>query len=184
MSILDKIFRKKQVLEVFLPPYTDSQLDLNTQLITNLEHGILFEDTNQLISWSTSFNEFKKVAVEIKERGDRTELKHGKRKVLNGLELNFYTMQWINTSPKLSFGSIESFLGHENEGKILAEIVTKHLIENLGEPVIKTEDDGEYSREWKFNKAKISIVCWQHFSWKYELKIGLINEPNWEFLNK
>ncbi len=183
MSFISKIFKLKSKEFSFSSfPYSEN---VSKSIIENLKKGILFEENNHFIPWTNSYNDLEKENIEIVKGGDRSIYKFGLQKVLNGLELNLHSMKWLETNGKVSFGSVNSNLGQDEEGRTKAREIKNHLVNILGEPNTKSEEgEWEMSISWTFDNVKISIIGWSHFAMKYEIKIGLVNEPNWDFMVK
>tara|TARA_R110001592_G_scaffold281992_3_gene549625 strand:+ start:949 stop:1500 length:552 start_codon:yes stop_codon:yes gene_type:complete len=183
MGILDKLFKNRTEEFSFSRfPYPEN---VSKCLVDNLKKGILFEGNNHFIPWTKTYTDLSNENIEIDKQGDRTIFKFGIQKVLNGLELNLTSMKWLDTKSKVSFASIESNLGQDEQGRTEAIRIKDHLVNLFGEPnETNEEEEWEMSLCWRFDNVEISIVGWSHFAMKYDIKIGLVNDPNWAFMKK
>ena len=186
MNFFKKIFGSKLNSKKYVYykyPYSNEIHDQRSSLIQNLTKGILLEDSDVFISWDTTYNQLNNYATQVNKKGDRTIYEFGVHKILNGLELKLSAMKWVHTSGNVSFGSVEAALGQDETGRSNANKIKDHITKLLGVPNSKNEvDEWEMTVEWVFAKSKISIVGWSHFAVKYDIKVGLVHEPNWLFM--
>ena len=71
--------------QTFIFPYSTVKETKQQQVWSNLQNGILFEDTQVFIPWATSYAEIDKCAEKRRVRGDRTEWFLGKHIILDGV---------------------------------------------------------------------------------------------------
>lgn len=187
-SLLDNIlgyfkflFRKE---EEYVPiyPYSSDLSIRRDQIWKNLQVGLLFEDTGTFIPWDTKFYELDKYKEQRRDSGDRTNWYFGKHTVLNGYGGHLEAMKWVFKSRFNPVGEIYTRFGTDFEGQKVFNFLREHLTQTLGEPTkINLEDWGGFELgtiAWEYGKAQICLVAVEIFNVRYELSIGLINNPN------
>lgn len=148
--------------------------------MNTLDQGILFEDSNQMIKWGKPIG---LVAFQLKPRkvngSDRTSFKWGRKRILNGLELQLQTMFW-DTSFNVwfrKFNEIESWTIGDEASQLEFERISKHLIDHFGEPTHAKKESRpiDHYLAWKFKKSSISLHLFEQHVYKLFLSIS-INE--------
>jgi len=188
-EIISRLGNKNNPIKEFIYPYSEDPIIKREQIWSNLQRGILFEDTQTYILWDTPFNFTNKYKEKRIDQGDRTLWHFGERTILDGYKSNlqvfkFLTWPWTNPIERAS-----EFLGFEKEGhkKILALI--EHLTNLFGEPSIV---DIEYENEnfcegcyiWTNSGIEISVTGFEMHAARYNLNIGLIKDTNLEYDKK
>ncbi len=163
-------------------PYSENKDERIHQIWTNLNNGILFEETNTFLPWSLAYEQIEKFKEQQKNSGDRTVWFLGKQNILNGIQSYVTVLKWSFQPITSSFDQVEEFLGFDNEGYDRMQQNRNHLTELLGNPShIKLEkinncEVGEII--WENKIARISLIGYEHFALRYSMKIGLINNSH------
>jgi len=125
----------------------------------SLNQGIFFEDTNQFLEWGRSTEQIAKYLNAKKVyRADRIIYEWGAHKILNGLELDLYSLRWtndLNDRPD-QFGRIEFSAEGQEISKQYFDSILKHIEKQYGE----REPEGELpdmSYEWKLGYVKLNL---------------------------
>ena len=166
----------------FVFPYADDLETKRQQIWSNLQKGILFEDTGLLIPWLTTFTKINDLSEQRRDSGDRTNWLLGKHEILDGYTCNVELMKWKFVNYSNPFSEIEVWLGFDTEGNEQFIFLKNKLTELLGEPSTqKLEKLGTFdigSIEWLNQKAKITLSGIEQFAFKYRLYIGLAENRN------
>ncbi len=148
-----------------------------------MEKGILFEDTNVLIPWSTPFSDINRLAEQRKDSGDRTNWFLGKHQILDGYICYVGVMKWIFVKESNSFAQIEEWLGSDDEGNEKFKGLRDKFNNLLGEPsLLQLEKFGSFelgSVEWAYKNVKVRLSGIEQFAFKYRLYVGLAENQNW-----
>lgn len=166
----------------FIFPYAEDKEIKRQQIWSNLQKGILFEDTRVCIPWLTSFTAIDKLAEQRKDSGDRTNWFLGKHEILDGYTCYVGLMKWIFVRNSNPISAIEEFLGFDHEGNEKFLFLKNKLTGLLGEPsFIELEKFGELdigAIEWTNQKITIRLSGIEQFALKYRLKVGLTENKN------
>ncbi len=181
MSFWKELFgSEKKYSPIF--PYSEDPQERRSQVWENLQHGILLEDTSLFIPWATPYRKIGSVSEKTDKRADRTYWYLGKREILHGLECHVEILKW-STQPDISpVDQISDNLGHDEEGyqRFLSRI--EHLTRLLGEPTKKelTEVGRFYLGMvmWEMGKARITVTGVEVWNYRYNLKVGLIDNSH------
>jgi hypothetical protein len=161
----------------FTFPYSRDQNEKRQQIWTNLQKGILLEDTQTLIPWSTPFFNLHRYAEKWHKSGDRTNWYLGKHDILDGYNCKIEVMKWFIVPSWKRFSEIKVWLGHDIEGNNTFNFLKEKFTDLLGTPAeIKLEKFGELDLgviKWTNKKIKITLVGIEQFACKYWLHIGL-----------
>jgi hypothetical protein len=166
----------------FVFPYSEDIETKRQQIWSNLQKGILFEDTGLLIPWSTTFTKINDLAEQRRDSGDRTNWLLGEHEILDGYICNVALMKWKFINYSNPFSEIEVWLGFDKEGNEQFMFLKNKLTELLGEPsALKLEKFGDFdigSIEWLNQKVKITLSGIEQFAFKYRLYVGLAENRN------
>jgi hypothetical protein len=158
-------------------PYSEDYNEKREQIWTNLQKGILLEDTKVLIPWSTSFWSLDMYAEKQLNSGDRTNWYLGNHVILDGYSCHIEVMKWSFIPGWKRFSRIDAWLGRNSDGNNSFHFLHKKLTDLLGPPVqadlqkFGDLDLGEI--KWKKNKVEITLVGIEVFECKYWLHVGL-----------
>ena len=161
----------------FVFPYSADPLVKRQQLIDNLQHGILFEDTGVFIPWNMSFKDIDRIAEQRRVSGDRTNWFLGQHTIMDGYVSLVGVMKWLFVKDTAPFSQINEFLGEDYAGCRKFILLKDRFMEMFGEPNVNDPemfgdlDIGVY--QWDLNKINITLVGIEQFSCKYRLHIGL-----------
>ncbi len=183
-SIKNALFpvQKKSVDDTFIFPYSEDKEMKRQEIWSNLEKGLLFEDMNLLIPWSTPFSDLDKFAEHREDRGDRTNWSFGKHCILDGYECSIGVMKWSWIHDTNPFSQIDAWLGFDDAGCERFLFLKERLTELLGEPdtlQLKKFDDLDLGTvEWRNKNVQVLLIGIEQFACKYWLKIGLKDHKN------
>jgi hypothetical protein len=167
----------------FIFPYSEDKEVKRQQIWENLQKGILFEDTQVLIPWMTSFAGINRIAEQRRNSGDRTEWFLGKHTVMDGYTCLAGVMKWLFVKDSEPFSRIEEWLGADDEGNQKFLFLRDKFTDLLGEPSLSDLSEfGSFqlgSLEWTNGNVRISLSGIEQFACKYRLYIGLTTNPNW-----
>lgn len=172
----------------FIYPYSNDKEQKRKEIWSNLQKGILFEDTLTFINWETTFNHLNKFKEKRRDSGDRTEWYFGKRKILDGYESNLESMMWMYLPRTNPFREITERIGHDYEGEKRFHELTNYFRDLLGEPTkIEIEkwgkiDLGEVT--WINGRVRVNLIGFEMHNVRYHLNIGLIENKNEEYFDK
>jgi len=143
---------------------------------SNLQHGILFEDTGFFLPWSTPYGALDKIAEQKKEGGGHVYWYLGHHTILGGFK-SHVTVHKLGNKMSDPFLKIEEMLGGEKGGENRAIEVRDVLNESLGE--LKDADWGKVgyldlgNMSWVVGDCYINIVGIERFDYFYYLYVGL-----------
>lgn len=178
---LKNLFRKKPD---YVPPfpYSHDPVIKRRQIWENLNKGLLLEDAQKFIHWDTPFSELYKFEEKRIVRGDRTKWYLGKHTILDGYEAHFESMKWVFKPYSNPVSEIYTQFGIDYDGQRIFNYLHKYLAELLGEPTeIDLTQWGDFDLGtigWKNGKVQICLSAIEIFNVRYQLSIGLINNPN------
>ena len=182
-------FKKSPKLDQnFIYPYSDDNEQKRKEIWSNLQKGILLEDTQTFINWETPFNQLDNFKEKRRDSGDRTEWYFGNRKILDGFECHVESMMWMYLPWTNSFERITVNLGFGKDGHQIFLQLINHLRNILGEPTnteieYENENFTEGSYEWENNGVKINVHGFDMHGARYHLNIGLVRNSNEEYLD-
>ena len=162
----------------FIYPYSVEINERRKQIWDNLQKGLLFEDTQTFIPWTTKYKDLDKFKETKEERGDRTYWYLGQQKVLNGLTCHIGVLKWKYQPDNSNFDKVEENLGTDEDGneRFLQRI--DHLTKLLGPPTkSELKKFGIYDLgvvTWTNGTIEISVVGIEMFNCRYSLNIGRI----------
>lgn len=144
--------------------------------LKSLNKGLVFEESDVFLKWGL-FIETYVISNECTKEilADNTVYFWGKRKIFNGLELPFST-DFSNNGIKRWFrlvNRLEYKVVGDEIAKTEFHIISNHLIENLGEPMVKDEsiELNEIYLEWRIDKVCISLYLFEQHCYKLHLLI-------------
>jgi len=139
--------------------------------MTQLEAGIYFEDTDELLPWGSAISDLiKHIECNITEGGDRTTYYWGKRTILKGLTLPLENMFW--RGDKREFNSIQFKTVGDKYSKEYFETIHAHLTNLLGEPSkVDIENEPEGIWTWEQGNVEISLDLFEQHAYKLFLTI-------------
>lgn len=162
--------------QTFIFPYSTVKETKQQQVWSNLQNGILFEDTQVFIPWATSYAEIDKCAEKRRVRGDRTEWFLGKHIILDGVNSFAGVTKWLYEKDEAPFSKIEEYLGSDEDGSKKFIALKEKLTNLLGEPTfIEIEKVGDIELgtiRWENDKVQIRLDGYEQFACKYRLDIG------------
>jgi len=173
---------ERQLDNSFVFPYSTDKEIKRQQIWDNLQKGLLFEDTQVFIPWSTSYWKINKYAEQRKNSGDRTNWFLGEHKIFDGLNSFVGVMKWSWVNKLKPFSEITENLGYDDEGNRRFLALQEHFTNLLGEPTsIELEKFGGNdlgSIVWTKGKVQIYIGGIEQFACKYRMYIGLKENEN------
>ncbi len=151
-------------------------LEGETEAISVLNVGILFEDNKKLLKWGVAVSDLAK-QVEVKEKrfADRTVYSWGEHTIIDGLKLQLYTVYWDYKadSGDKRFNWIESQVDGDDPAGNLFRLIGTHLEAKFGPGRhIEGEPDGCF--EWYINEIRISLCLLERVANKLLFKIEKI----------
>ncbi|MBK8567112.1 MAG: hypothetical protein IPN76_28250 [Saprospiraceae bacterium] len=116
----------------FIFPYSEDKAIRREQIKSNLQHGILFEDTGFFLPWSTQYGALDKIAEQKKEGGGHIYWYLGHHVILGGYksQVSVHKLGGEMSDP---IRQIEERLGAEKGGEDRANEARDIIIESLGE---------------------------------------------------
>ena len=165
----------------FVYPYSVDINERRRQIWDNLQKGLLFENAQTFIPWTTQYKDLDRFKETKEVTGDRTYWYLGQQKVLHGLTCRVVVLQWKDQPDNSSFNRIEENLGTDEDGNKRFLDCINHLTNLLGPPT-KSElnkfdiyDLGVVA--WTTGKVEISVVGVEMFNCRYGLSIELMDKP-------
>ena len=144
----------------------------------NLEKGIEFEDTRTFLEWNIPVEKLnEKYGTKKINEGDRTIYHWGTHNILNGLELYLTNSYWNFGKEKRIrlFDSIEFWAVGDRESKNYFESISKHLIENFGNPTEKEElNKPEKTWIWDIDRILLRLYFFEQHCYKLHFEIKKI----------
>jgi hypothetical protein len=179
MSLSDHIEQEEYAIPVlpFIFPYSGDKATRREQIHSNLQKGILFEDTGLFLPWSTPYGAIEKIAEQKQERGDRIIWYLGHRTILGGYKCHATVSMWKTGPLSRPIQKIEETLGTDYDGnqKLLASRDSFNA--SLGElenSNFGMEDDLYIGNlNWKVGNCYVTLVGIEQFAYKYFLYVGL-----------
>lgn len=172
----------------YIYPYSKNKDLKRLEIWSNLQKGILFEDTCTFINWDTPYNQLNKFKKSRIDSGDRTVWYFGKRKILSGYECHAESMMWMYLPWTNPFREISECIGYDFEGEKRFNDLIVNFTDLLGEPTnIKIEKWGEINLgevTWINGRVRINLIGFEMHNARYHLNIGLIENKNQEYFNK
>lgn len=143
--------------------------------MTDLNNGILLEDTNEILFWGKSIKSIiRDVNCEVENQGDRTIYHWGNHVILNGLNLNlsskfwkFGKDRWIRKLKQIDYWAIGDKIADEEFKRI-----SEHLTNIFGPPQEKRFDDNEKSLKWIKDGVKFDLFFFEQHC--YKLHLGIV----------
>lgn len=164
----------------FIFPYSADKEIKRREIWSNLQKGLLLEDTLTFIPWVTPYAELDKYAEQRKDSGDRTNWFLGHHIILDGIGCNIGVVKWLFIKNKTSFSQGDEFLGFDDNGNQRFLLLKDRLSDILGTPsLIELEKFGNNDLgtiQWRNGKAEVSLVGIEQFACKYFLHIGIITD--------
>ena len=142
---------------------------------SNLQHGILFEDTGFFLPWSTPYGAIDKIAEQKREGSGHIYWYLGHHVILGGFK-SHVTVHKLGYAMSDPIRQIEEMLGVEKAGEDRANEARDIFNETLGE--LKNPDYGKVgyldlgNMMWKVGDCFISIVGIERFDYFYYLNVG------------
>jgi hypothetical protein len=110
------------------------------------------------------------------DSGDRTTYNWGTHTILNGLELGLSSMFWNfgRESFFRKFNKIEYWAVGDDAAIRSFDKISKHLVQQFGEPDSKREPDAipERSWEWKLGEVDISLCLFEQHAFKTYFEVS------------
>lgn len=161
----------------FIFPYSEDKEIKRKQIWNNLQHGLLFEDTQFFLPWLTPYSELDKFAQDKKISSDRTNWFLGKHQILDGTESYVGVMKWLDIKSSEPFSLINEYLGSDNKGHKRFMELKEKFTDLLGEPTsmeLEKYDNLDLGHiEWINGKVNIVLSGIEQFAFKYRMYIGL-----------
>jgi hypothetical protein len=159
-------------------PYSEDLETKKIEILDNLEKGLLLEDKDVFIPWSTTYNEIDFYAEHKIDSGDRTNWFLGQHQILGGLITNISVFKWADVNSNNSFSQIDDFLGFDDDGNAKFIMFKAHFINLLGEPSYYKLEEFEPNQflgsiEWTYKNIRIYLTGFEQFAHKYRITIGL-----------
>jgi hypothetical protein len=161
----------------YIFPYADDVETRRQQIWTNLQYGLLLEDTGVFIPWTATYAEIHRTATDSRHSGDRTNYFLGEHAILNGIRSFVGVFKWADINDDQPFLQTDEFLGTDDEGNRRFLQLKEQLTALLGQPTtLQMEKFGHNdigSVEWVNGKASIYLSGIEQFACKYRMYIGL-----------
>ena len=187
-EVISRFKQSPKLDQNFIYPYSNDKEQKRKEIWSNLQKGILFEDTLTFINWETPFNQLNKFKEQRRDSGDRTVWYFGKRKIIDGYESHIESMMWMYLPWTNPFREITERIGHDYEGEKRFHELINYFTDLLGEPTsIEIEkwgkiDLGEVT--WVNGRVRINIIGFEMHNVRYHLNIGLIEDKNEEYFDE
>ena len=148
--------------------------------MNDLENGIRFEDTSSFLEWGKSIEDL--VAAhqgKIEDKGDRTIYNWGKHRILNGLELYLINKYWNfgEEGKNRLFNSIEFWAYGDKHAIEYFDIISLHLIKEIGQPTEKDESI-EPERLWVWDLGSVDVKLYFFEQHAYKLHFTIEKKKN------
>ena len=164
----------------FIFPYSTDKAIKRQEIWSNLQKGLLLEDTGTFVPWITPYAELDKYVEQRKDSGDRTNWFLGHHIILDGINCNIGVMKWLHIKDKTPFSRVEEFLGFDNAGNQKFLLLRDRLSDTLGAPsLIELEKFGNNDLgniQWRNGKIEVSLVGIEQFACKYFFHIGVTTD--------
>lgn len=161
----------------FIFPYSTKTEQKRVQVWSNLQSGILFEDTGTFVRWDLPFSEIDALAEQKNESADRTNWYLGKRTILDGHQIHIGVMKWEWIPETNPINEISQSLGYDFDGNERFLELIDQFTSLLGEPNNKELTKfGQFDLGcfvWENGAISISLVGVEIFNCRYSLTIGL-----------
>ncbi len=160
----------------FIYPYSEKKTIRKKQMISNLQHGILFEDNGFFLPWNTSYEAVDKIAEQKREGGGHTYWYLGYHTILGGFK-SHVTVHKLGGKMSDPINQIEEMLGGDIAGNNRADEAREIFNESLGK--LENPDFGKVGNldlgnmMWVVGKCRVSIVGIERFDYFYYLYIGI-----------
>lgn len=187
-EVLSRFNSTHKLEKNFIYPYSSDKDKKRKEIWSNLQHGILLEDTLTFINWETPFNQLNKYKEKRRDSGDRTVWFFGKRKIMDGYECHLESMMWMSLPWTNPFREIEERIGQDSEGEKRFHELISYFTDLLGEPTkIEIEKWGNIDLGeviWINGMIRIKLIGFEMHNARYLLNIGLIENKNQEYFDK
>jgi hypothetical protein len=166
----------------YIFPYSSSSNLKRQEVISNLQNGILLEDINKFIPWSTPFRELDSIAMKREDRSDRTMWYLGDRKIIGDMQCHAEICKWSYQPDTSTFDEITDNLGSDQNGYERFKHRISHLAALLGAPTNKNlQSFGQFeigNVEWVYNNFHVVVSGVEIFNCRYSLSVGLIENSH------
>lgn len=163
-------------------PYSADVAVKRQQIWDNLQRGIMLEDKNVFLPWSTPYAELDRYKETRTDRGDRTLWYLGQHQILDGLTCHMEVMKWSTQPWSSTFDKFSENLGQDEGGFGRFNDRAKLLTGLLGEPTTSDlEKFGSFDLgdiTWRNGAVQVSLVGIEIFSCRYSLNVGLIDNSH------
>ena len=140
----------------------------------DLNRGVLLEDSKQLLKWDSQIDELATLCGANKEeRGDRTIYHWGEHSIFEGLTVRLQTQFWDEPGDwsTRKFVEVDSWSFDEAPHPNF-ERISNHLIQQLGEPARKEDDDdGDRYWLWEIETIEVSLSLFLQHAYKLCLSV-------------
>ncbi|MBI3233975.1 MAG: hypothetical protein HYZ42_08020 [Bacteroidetes bacterium] len=166
-------------------PYSSDPLVKRQQIWSNLQKGLLFEDTQVLIPWLTPYSQLYKFEEKRQIIEDRTRWYLGHRTILDGYRGNFEVMKWVFVDTYKPIIEITESIGTDFEGMENFYYLKDYVTNLLGDPTkVELEKFGSLdigSIEWYNGAVLIRLSGIEIFNCRYSFSIGHIRGESRKF---
>lgn len=187
-EFLSRFGAKPQLEKSFIYPYSKDKDLKRKEIWSNLQKGILLEDTQTFIPWEMPFNQITQHSKKRRDTGDRTEWYFGERIIFDGYKCHAEAMMWTWLPWTNPVTEISEKIGFDWQGEKKFHELRTYLTELLGDPTeTKIEKWGKIDLGevlWVNGKVKISLIGFEMHNARYNLNIGLVKDKNQEYQDK